>query len=95
MQAQSLYYFLAVVMVALGLLGTVLPAIPGLPPPADRLPPGCAFAPRCPLALEACRRGEIPLETIRPEQAARCIRAGEIARGLIGRHHEKAPHAGS
>lgn len=31
MQAQSLYYFLAVVMVALGLLGTVLPAIPGLP----------------------------------------------------------------
>lgn len=31
MQAQSLYYFLAVVMVVLGLLGTVLPAIPGLP----------------------------------------------------------------
>jgi uncharacterized protein YqgC (DUF456 family) len=31
MQTQSLYYVLAVILVAAGLLGTVLPAIPGLP----------------------------------------------------------------
>ncbi|WP_420000653.1 ABC transporter ATP-binding protein [Streptomyces boninensis] len=28
--------------------------IPGLPPELDSLPPGCAFAPRCPYATEAC-----------------------------------------
>ncbi len=31
-----------------------LPAIPGEPPDLARLPPGCAFAPRCPDADEAC-----------------------------------------
>jgi peptide/nickel transport system ATP-binding protein len=29
--------------------------IPGLPPPLRDLPPGCAFHPRCPLAVERCR----------------------------------------
>ena len=32
-----------------------LPAIPGQPPDLSELPPGCAFAPRCPLAFEPCR----------------------------------------
>ncbi|MBM3523664.1 MAG: ABC transporter ATP-binding protein [Alphaproteobacteria bacterium] len=31
-----------------------LPAIPGEPPDLARLPPGCAFAPRCPEAETAC-----------------------------------------
>ena len=39
-----------------------LEAIPGLPPAVDRLEPGCAFAPRCLKAQDACRQGEIPLE---------------------------------
>jgi peptide/nickel transport system permease protein len=39
-----------------------LEAIPGLPPAVDDLPPGCAFAPRCPKAQPNCRQGEIPLE---------------------------------
>jgi len=38
-----------------------LTAIPGLPPAVDRLPPGCAFAPRCDRAQEACRQGDIAL----------------------------------
>ncbi|MCC5975164.1 MAG: dipeptide/oligopeptide/nickel ABC transporter permease/ATP-binding protein [Rubellimicrobium sp.] len=38
-----------------------LAAIPGLPPAVDDLPPGCAFAPRCDKARDACREGEIPL----------------------------------
>jgi peptide/nickel transport system permease protein len=38
-----------------------LEAIPGLPPNVDDLPPGCAFAPRCPKAQPDCRQGEIPL----------------------------------
>jgi len=53
-------------------------AIPGLPPAVNRLPPGCAFAPRCPLAVDACRSGDIPLETVAPGHAARCIRTGEV-----------------
>jgi peptide/nickel transport system permease protein len=38
-----------------------LEAIPGLPPPVNDLPPGCAFAPRCDRARDECRAGEIPL----------------------------------
>ncbi|NIA72498.1 dipeptide/oligopeptide/nickel ABC transporter permease/ATP-binding protein [Pelagibius litoralis] len=39
----------------------VLSAIPGLPPPVDDLPAGCAFAPRCDKANDQCRRGDIVL----------------------------------
>jgi peptide/nickel transport system permease protein len=38
-----------------------LEAIPGLPPPVNDLPPGCAFAPRCHKARSECSEGEIPL----------------------------------
>jgi peptide/nickel transport system permease protein len=31
-----------------------LASIPGYPPKLDALPPGCRFAPRCPLAFERC-----------------------------------------
>ena len=37
-----------------------LTSIPGYPPKLDALPPGCRFAPRCPLAFERCTR-EVPL----------------------------------
>jgi peptide/nickel transport system permease protein len=40
----------------------VMAAIPGLPPAVDDLPPGCAFAPRCDKAQEACRKGAIDLQ---------------------------------
>lgn len=40
----------------------VLAAIPGLPPAVDDLPEGCAFAPRCDRAIDACRQGTIALE---------------------------------
>lgn len=39
----------------------ILAAIPGLPPAVDDLPAGCAFAPRCDKAQEACSKGEIDL----------------------------------
>lgn len=34
--------------------GRPLPAIPGAPPDLTALPPGCAFAPRCPCASQRC-----------------------------------------
>jgi len=49
-----------------------LEAIPGLPPAVDDLPPGCAFAPRCDKAQEACRQGDIALERRGP-RAVRCL----------------------
>ncbi len=49
-----------------------LSAIPGLPPPVDDLPAGCAFAPRCDKASEQCRKGDIPLEGSEA-RAVRCL----------------------
>jgi peptide/nickel transport system ATP-binding protein len=37
-----------------------LASIPGYPPRLDALPPGCRFAPRCPLAFDRCN-AELPL----------------------------------
>jgi peptide/nickel transport system ATP-binding protein/oligopeptide transport system ATP-binding protein len=50
-----------------------LQAIPGnVPRPLD-LPPGCAFAPRCPMAREACGRALPPLAEPEPGRATRCF----------------------
>ncbi|WP_210588029.1 ABC transporter ATP-binding protein [Streptomyces sp. GESEQ-35] len=38
--------------------GRHLPTLPGTPPAPGALPPGCAFAPRCPLAADACHETE-------------------------------------
>jgi peptide/nickel transport system permease protein len=59
-----------------------LDAIPGLPPPVNRLPPGCAFAPRCPRVQDNCRYGDIPLSDVGGGRSARCLyplAAGESA----------------
>ena len=52
--------------------------LPGDPPDLRELPRGCSFAPRCPLAVDACRTAEPPLAAHGPDgQLAACIRAGE------------------
>ena len=51
-----------------------LDAIEGLPPPVDRLPPGCAFAPRCPYVEARCQQGEITLDAIGEAREVRCIK---------------------
>ena len=48
-----------------------------LPDPTD-LPDGCAFAPRCPHASEACRKGDIPAVEVAPGHFCECIRLKEI-----------------
>jgi len=50
-----------------------LAAIPGLPPAVDRLPEGCAFAPRCEKAEDRCRKGEVELSDLSPARAVRCL----------------------
>ncbi|MGZ5403087.1 MAG: ABC transporter ATP-binding protein [Nocardioides sp.] len=48
----------------------------GDPPDPHHLPPGCAFAPRCPRVVEACTEAEPALREVGGRQAA-CIRVGE------------------
>ncbi|MBM3504419.1 MAG: ABC transporter ATP-binding protein [Alphaproteobacteria bacterium] len=55
-----------------------LQPIKGTPPDPAKLPPGCAFAPRCELAIERCR-GERPgLELLLDNRRAACWRATEV-----------------
>jgi peptide/nickel transport system ATP-binding protein len=54
--------------------GSRLQTIGGSPPDLTRLPPGCAFAPRCTLASDACRGGDIPVVTIAQGHTARCLK---------------------
>jgi peptide/nickel transport system ATP-binding protein len=50
-----------------------LAAIPGTVPSISALPPGCAFAPRCPSASDACRVAVPALSPIAPGHVSRCI----------------------
>jgi oligopeptide/dipeptide ABC transporter ATP-binding protein len=52
-----------------------LTAIDGQPPDLASMPPGCAFAPRCPEAFDRCRAEAPPEFAIDPETRARCWRA--------------------
>lgn len=49
----------------------------GDPPDPREIPPGCSFAPRCPLVVDACREAEPPLVEHTPGRSVACIRVGE------------------
>jgi oligopeptide/dipeptide ABC transporter ATP-binding protein len=51
-----------------------LKAIPGAVIDPRRPPPGCAFEPRCALAMEACRETPPPLVATSAGQLSRCLR---------------------
>ena len=63
------------------LSGKRLPAIAGSPPDLANLPPGCAFAPRCTLAVEACRAAVPDAVALGAEHVARCFRT-DATRGV-------------
>ncbi len=65
-------------------VGERLDSIPGQPPDATRLPPGCAFAQRCPLATAACQAALPALADVGADHRAACIRIDEVRR-LKGR----------
>ncbi|MGV0853379.1 ABC transporter ATP-binding protein [Mycolicibacterium phlei] len=58
--------------------GTRLVPIPGAPPSMAALPPGCPFAPRCPLAVDECRAAEPELLPMGPGHSAACIRTDQV-----------------
>jgi oligopeptide/dipeptide ABC transporter ATP-binding protein len=49
-----------------------LTAIDGQPPDLSKLPPGCAFAPRCPRAFDRCLREAPPSVATEQGHTARC-----------------------
>jgi peptide/nickel transport system ATP-binding protein len=49
-----------------------LKPIAGSMPDPTRLPPGCAFHPRCPFVIEDCRKSEIPLIEVSQGHFCRC-----------------------
>jgi oligopeptide/dipeptide ABC transporter ATP-binding protein len=53
--------------------GRRLEAIPGAVPDLAALPPGCAFAPRCPDRFDACGGSSPDAYTMSPGHAARCF----------------------
>jgi peptide/nickel transport system ATP-binding protein len=57
-----------------GMRGKRLTTIPGAPPMLDKVPEGCAFAPRCAEVIDGCQNGVPPLRQIVPGRQARCIR---------------------
>jgi oligopeptide/dipeptide ABC transporter ATP-binding protein len=49
--------------------------IPGMVPALNALPKGCAFAPRCPRAMERCREEQPELKELLPGRQAACFAA--------------------
>ncbi|MEU0756763.1 ABC transporter ATP-binding protein [Streptomyces albogriseolus] len=52
--------------------GRELYAIKGLPPNLTRIPPGCPFHPRCPLARDVCTTDEPPLYEVSGTRGSAC-----------------------
>ena len=78
----------------LGLIGSVpkpgdskhglrLQSIAGNPPSLRRLPGGCVYADRCPLAVDICRSDKPPLEKLPGERFVRCHRWEEGSARLL------------
>lgn len=52
--------------------GQELYAIKGLPPNLTRIPPGCSFHPRCPMARDVCRTDEPALYEVSQVRGSAC-----------------------
>jgi oligopeptide/dipeptide ABC transporter ATP-binding protein len=55
-----------------------LPTIEGMVPDLKHVLPGCRFADRCDMALEACTASDPELLEVGENRMSRCIRAGEL-----------------
>jgi peptide/nickel transport system ATP-binding protein len=57
---------------------TQRPALEGRPPNLAEPPPGCRFHPRCPLAIDICKKEVPPLETVAPGHRTACWRWRDV-----------------
>jgi oligopeptide transport system ATP-binding protein len=58
--------------------GTQLRAITGLPPNLTRIPPGCPFHPRCPMAVDVCHEVVPALALLPGGRSSACLFADEL-----------------
>jgi peptide/nickel transport system ATP-binding protein len=71
-----------------GRRGATLTQIPGMAPDMSRLPPGCAFAPRCPRASPACAQG-----APQPQRLAEGLAEGRAHDRTVRCLHPAVPEA--
>jgi oligopeptide/dipeptide ABC transporter ATP-binding protein len=55
-----------------------LRTIEGVVPDLRDIAPGCRFADRCSMVVEACRKADPPLVEVEPGHLSRCLRADEV-----------------
>jgi oligopeptide/dipeptide ABC transporter ATP-binding protein len=67
--------------------------IPGSVPDPGEIGVGCAFAPRCHLAQEACRREPVPLFDVAPGRTSRCLRWADVYRPEAPSGPDEGRHA--
>jgi peptide/nickel transport system ATP-binding protein len=72
--------------------GIALVPITGQPPSMLRLPPGCAFAPRCPHVEERCREALPPIRELSSSHRSECVLPVDAAPGRVGGVVERRPH---
>ncbi|XKK62789.1 ABC transporter ATP-binding protein [Streptomyces sp. ARC32] len=58
--------------------------LPGDPPDPAAVPSGCAFHPRCPVALDLCATEDPALREAGPRRRAACVHVGPDGRGTSG-----------
>ncbi|MBP1356883.1 MAG: hypothetical protein JZD40_00080, partial [Sulfolobus sp.] len=56
----------------------VLKAIPGSPPDLINPPPGCKFNPRCPYAMEVCKKTEPELVEVSSNRLVACFKYSSV-----------------
>jgi peptide/nickel transport system ATP-binding protein len=60
-----------------GMKDKKLPSLPGSPPDLRKIPVGCRFADRCPLAIEECKKENVEMVSL-DDRSVRCIRINHI-----------------
>ena len=60
-----------------------LDPISGQPPDLTRLPPGCAFAPRCAFVVDRCRVERPELATVAPDHTSACWEAERLTTAKV------------
>jgi glutathione transport system ATP-binding protein len=61
--------------------GGALESIPGSPPVGGVVTAGCAFEPRCPIAIARCVTEDPALTAVGADHRAACHRADDVVRG--------------
>ena len=94
--ANPLHPYTAHLIQSLPRIGDLSPkkALPGAPPNLSDPPAGCRFHPRCPLAMDICRRENPALTPLAPRHRVACFAASPDVLPSPEPRAAAAPHAG-